>query len=231
MGQPGYNSFFMTELEVHCGLCGSTSRQAVALSVTVTSQEPPDLDTRPGEPVRSTLGTWMQCCPECGYCAADIGTIHEHAADLVATKEYQGRLLDSAVPEQARPFLCHALILEHVHQYADAGWTALHAAWACDDASDSKAAQAARGLALNYWKHGKKHGQAFGELAEEFALAADVSRRAGRFEEALVTANEGLEVDDLPAFLEALLLFEKTLIGRRDAERHHLREVSFPAPR
>ena len=167
----------------------------------------------------------MQRCPQCGYCAADISSIHETAADLVGTEDYQSRLLDSSLPEPARRFLCHALILNHVKQYADAGWTALHAAWAADDALDDQAATHARSLALEYWKHGKTHGQAFGELAEEFALAADVQRRMGRFEDALVTANEGLEVDDLPPFLERVLLFEKTLITRRDEARHDLGEI------
>ena len=80
-------------------------------------------------------------------------------------------------------------------------------------------------MALNYWKHGKKHGQGFGELAEEFVLATDVLRRCGRFEEALVTCSEGLEAEDAPAFLERVLLFEKTLIMARDEGRHHLGEV------
>ena len=79
------------------------------------------------------------------------------------------------------------MILNHVEQYADAGWTALHAAWACDDAGDDASAQRARLLAVDYWQHGKRHGQPFGELPEEFALATDVLRRAGKFEEALVT--------------------------------------------
>jgi hypothetical protein len=215
----------VNSLPVTCGLCGSPSDQGVSPAAVQDSRQPPDLDTRPAEPVRSTIQYWMQCCPECGYCASDISTIHESAAELIATDDYQRRLLDSSLPETTRRFLCHALILEQVKQYADAGWTALHAAWAADDAADPLAAQSARKLALQYWQHGKRHGQAFGDLAEEFILAADVGRRAGQFEEALLTVNEGLEVESLPRFLERVLRFEKTLISRRDMARHDLGEI------
>ena len=213
----------MNSIDVQCGLCGSPSKQVT--SKASASVEPPDLDTRPGEPLRSTIQSWMQLCPECGYAASDISAIHENAADFIAELDYQRQLFDSATPEIARPFLCHALILNHVKQYADAGWTALHAAWACDDSGDDAPAQRARGLAIGYWKHGKSHGQTFAELPEEFALATDVLRRAGRFEEALVTCTEGMSLDDLDAVFMHILLFEKTLIQKRDPGRYSLDAV------
>ena len=83
----------------------------------------------------------------------------------------------------------------------------------------------ARDLAITYWKHGKRHGQAFGEPFEEFALAADVLRRAGHFEEALVACTEGIDSEDVPEFLQHVLLFEKTLIQRRDFNRYRLDAV------
>ena len=211
-------------LPVHCGLCGSPSTQPTAQAA-ADSRQPPDLDTRPGEPLRSTIGFWMQVCPECGYASSDIASIHEQAVDFVPTVDYQRQRFDSLVPQLARPFLCHALILNHVHQYADAGWTALHAAWACDDAADPVAAALARLQAIGYWKHGKRHAQQFGELPEEFALAADVLRRAGKFEDALVTCAEGMALDELDPVLMEILLFEKTLIQRRDSGRYSLADV------
>lgn len=167
----------------------------------------------------------MQMCPECGYAASDISTIHEAATDLITTTAYQRQRFDSETPELARPFLCHALILAHVKQYADAGWTALHAAWACDDAKDEKASRGARELAIGYWKHGKHHGQPFGELPEEFAIVTDVLRRTEKFEEALVTCTEGIDLEDLDPLFQHVLLFEKTLIQRRDAGRYNLAAV------
>jgi len=212
----------VNSIEVHCGLCGSVSKQEVAKAA--NPREAPDLDTRPGEPLRSTLEHWMQLCPECGYASSDISTIHEDASDFIATKEYQHVRFDSGTPETVRPFLCHALILNHVKQYADAGWTALHAAWACDDANDDAGARKARELAIHYWKHGKRHGQSFGEpTGDEYALAADILRRAGKFEEALVTCTEGIDLgEELDPVIEHVLLFEKTLIQRRDSKRYSL---------
>ena len=213
----------VNSLPVHCGLCGSLSTQAIAKAA--DSREAPDLDTRPGEPLRSTINCWMQQCRECGYASSDISSIHEDASGFVASTDYQRQRFDSGTPDMARPFLCHALILNHVKQHADAGWTALHAAWACDDALDDASAQRARLLAIFYWKHGKRHGQPFGELPEEFALATDVLRRAGKFEEALVTCTEGIGLEDLDPVIEHILLFEKTLIQRRDAGRYGLAAV------
>jgi hypothetical protein len=213
----------MNSLEVRCGLCGSASKQQIAPAA--GSREAPDLDTRPGEPLRSTIKFWMQLCPECGYASSDISSIHEDASDLIATADYQRQRFDSQTPEVGRPFLCHALILNHVKQYADAGWTALHAAWACDDAGDDAAARRARELAIGYWKHGKLHGQSFGELPEEFALVTDVLRRAGRFEEALVACTGGIDLENLDPVIEHVLLFEKTLIQRRDPNRFGLASV------
>ena len=212
-------------LPVTCGLCGSPSTQPTA-PATPDSRQAPDLDTRPPEPLRSTIRFWMQTCPECGYSSSDISTIHELATDFIATPDYQRQRLDPAIPEPARPFLCHALILAHVKQYSDAGWTALHAAWTCDDLRNEPGATRARLAAIAYWKHGKQHQQPFvSELAEEFALATDVLRRASKFEEALVTCTEGIGLEDLDPVLMHILLFEKTLIQRRDAGCYNLAAV------
>ena len=213
----------MNQIEVRCGLCGTPSKQNVAAAS--GTREAPDLDTRPGEPLRSTLKYWMQLCPECGYASSDISTIHDEAPGLIETEDYQRPLFDSTTPEIARPFFCHALILNHVKQYADAGWTALHAAWACDDAGDEASASRARELAVRYWKHGKRHGQAFGDEPEEFALATDVLRRARKFEDALIACTEGIDLEDVPPMIHHVLLFEKTLIQRRDSQRYSLATV------
>ncbi|MGH9632390.1 MAG: hypothetical protein ACRD7E_29135, partial [Bryobacteraceae bacterium] len=171
---------------VPCGLCGAESPQKS--TPPVEAQEPPDLDTRPGEPLRSTLPLWMQRCPKCGYCAEDITRIRELAVEVVRSDKYQEQLQDAAYPEKTREFLCHALILDHVKQWADAGWTCLHAAWTCDDAQAELAAERCRSQAIGMWKKSKQHGQAFGDdLAMEFAIVTDVYRRMGKFEMAVVT--------------------------------------------
>ena len=220
----------LIERYVRCGCCGEVSTQFASPAVQA-GHLPPDLDTRPNGPVRATIKTWMQRCEHCGYCAADISSIHEHAGDLIESLDYQRYLTDSRFPETARPFLCHALILARVGQFADAGWTCLHAAWACDDDdANTEGASIARGMALENWRRGKLAGQEFGEPGLEDALVTDLLRRMGRFEDALITCSQALDAAtdegaEVPALIEHLLRFEKTLIQKRDSGVYRLNDL------
>lgn len=188
--------------------------------------EAPDFDTRPGEPVRSTIDMWVARCAGCGYCSADLTHIHEGGPALVYDERYRVLLNDQALPESARWFLCYALILENAGQFSDAGWSALHAGWVCDDARDNAAAARCRMRAIELWKNGKQAGQAFADdVGSEFALAADVFRRAGEFEHAIVACSEALDMEETPAHLKAVLLREKMFIERRDRSCHSLSEL------
>ncbi len=213
--------------EVRCGSCGEPSEQVS--SPAADSNLPPDLDTRPNGPIRATIDFWMQRCPHCGYCASDLSTIHERAVELLATVEYQRQLLDPRFPEIARPFLCHAKILARVGQFADAGWTALHAAWTCDDAGAAEAAISARALALDYWRRTKLEGQDFGEPGLEAVLVTDLLRRMGRFEDALINCSQALdgieEEGGAPPLIEHLLRYEKTLVQKHDTGSYRLNDL------
>jgi hypothetical protein len=67
------------KLLVKCRLCGRESQQAVLLSSN-TYGGPPDLDGRPTEMLRQTMGAWVRRCPACGYCAMHLS--HDHEYDL-----------------------------------------------------------------------------------------------------------------------------------------------------
>jgi hypothetical protein len=85
---------------------------------------------------------------------------------------------------------------------------------------------AARLRALDYWKRGKARKQSFGDdLALEFTIAADVSRRAGQFEAAIVTCSEALDSEKLTPLMDAILRREKSLAERRDDGAHSLQEL------
>jgi hypothetical protein len=211
-------------VSVICGLCGVASEQWTSESL--KPKEAPDFDTRPGEPLRSTLPVWVQRCPHCGYCADSIASIHENAVDFVRGQEYHALFENSPLPEKAREFLCYSAILSHVGQHADAGWSALHAAWACDDLGDDVAAVQCRERAIAHWQKGKIAGQSFGDdLAMEYSLVTDLYRRCHLFEAAVVTCSEALDMEDLPPMLEQLLRREKALIDRKDEGRHSIREL------
>jgi hypothetical protein len=209
-----------------CGNCGAESRYPVL--VHAEELEPPDLDTRPGEPLRSSLPYWMKRCAFCGYCADDIASIHEMAGPVVDSAAYQAQLKDERFPEKANEFICHALILERLGQYADAGWTCLHAAWVCDDGAFPQAADLCRKMALRAWNVGKTKGQSFHEShVSEFLIVSDVHRRLGEFEYALTACNLGAETEDLPELLDHCFRLERALISRKDLGRGSMRDLAI----
>ena len=214
---------------VSCGACGGKSEQ------TLSPAEPdprllPDLDSRPHGAIRSTVAFWIQRCPHCGYCAADIANIHEKAIDLVQSADYQRALTDERFPSKVREFLCHARICAQAGQPADAGWCCLHAAWLCDDSADSEAGVRCRELALDYWKQAKLQGEDFGEGGMEYVLVVDLLRKMGRFEDALVNCSQTLDSHDeldspLPPLVEHILRFEKTLVQKRDTGTYRISDL------
>lgn len=197
-----------------CGLCGVENVRVAGREL--PSNGPPDFDTRPGEPLRSTLPEWVQRCSGCGYCATDISAIHEDAVELVRSPLYVQQWSAEGFPEKAREFLCYALILQQVGQWADAGWTSLHAAWACDDGHEEAGAMRCRNQALLLWERGKSLGQNFGDdLTMEFVVAADLYRRTEQFERAVVTCSEALDCEDLDPLMAQILRREKSLSERK----------------
>jgi hypothetical protein len=211
-----------------CAICGFENDLPAESLVEAT--EPPDFDTRPGEPLRSTIATWVECCSFCTYCAADITVAHSKAHEVISSAPYQQTYLDTSLPEKARHFLCYAYLLDKLREHADAGWSALHAAWFCDDLEDPYAASHCREQAIEYWKRGKHAGQAFADdLASEYALVADVHRRMGQFELANVTCSEALDMEDVPPVIDHILRRQKTLIEQKDTASHSLRELLTPA--
>ncbi|HYO82468.1 MAG TPA: hypothetical protein VES20_13785 [Bryobacteraceae bacterium] len=192
---------------------------------------PSDFDTRPGGAERYSLSSWLQMCGSCGYAAESIAVASPEASGIVSSDDYQACRHEVEVPPAARPFFCYAKLLSRLHMHADAGWSALHAAWVCDDLQEDEAAGAMRRLALDHWHRGKAAGQQFGDdLATEFALATDIYRRLGEFEQAVVACSEGLDIDDIPPVLEKLLRRQMVLIQARDTSVHNMGElISSPA--
>lgn len=204
---------------MQCAVCGAHSEQTAALAVTAEAapHDPPDFDTRPAEPLRSTISQWVQQCPACGYAAPEIAYAPEGVAELVQSERYAN--CDG-------PFLKHAFLLDQLGHHADAGWMALQGAWFCDDADDVGLALGCRTVALQFWKKGKAAGQNFAETtAEEFALVTDILRQCGLFEEALGTCLDALEGEELPPAIEDMLRMQKMLIEKKDYTRHSMSEL------
>src|SRR5436190_15836468 len=116
---------------LQCHNCGQASDHETLMSTNEFGS--PDLDLRPAEMMRSTMNTWVQLCPHCGYCNHDIDLPAKNSAILQSTR-YRAALDNDAYPPLARRFLAYAVTLEESEPngVADAyTW----AAWVCDDES------------------------------------------------------------------------------------------------
>lgn len=139
----------------------------------------------------------------------------EGAADIVRTPAYREQLHDPGAPALANSFLCYGLLLEHRAMYAAAGWTAVHAAWACDDRG-SPAASRCRERAVALFRMAQVHGQTVAsQPGAAEGILADLLRRSGYHDEALVVCHEGLARDPEP-LVAAVLRFQQLLIGKGD---------------
>lgn len=211
------------EENLRCAVCSTeSSHPGISSSSSFGS---PDLDTRPPELIRSTMFAWVQRCPGCGYCAADISQAHPETGTLVRAPEYTRRLADAAYPELARTFLCKALVDERRQDYAAAAWALIHAAWVCDDEGRDAQATRCRGHAVDMIRKAVENGQPVAEQeGADVAIQVDLLRRAGRFDEA-----RGLIQGYRPRVTEGLianiLAFQETLIASGDRACHAISEV------
>lgn len=201
---------------IRCAVCGGTSPHALAAGADQSGA--PDLDTRPSEPMRATIPYWILECPACRYAASDIAaSVPEPVPALVHAPAYQSI---------ACKFQRHSWLLAQLGEFADAGWTSLHAAWVADDNRDGETARHCRARAIELWKLAKRDGQRFMDTMEsEFALAVDLLRRQGAFAEARETCLDALNEPGLNPLIEDMLRLQLTLIARADTAAHNMSEI------
>lgn len=210
-----------------CPLCGEMAPRVI---VTSTNEfESSDLDLRPGEMKRSTMGYWVVRCSNCGFVTeeAQAGRIDDAAslrADLESA-DYRAQLDDSHYPELANDFLCSSLLRERQGELGKAGWSALAAAWACDDSEMGDAATRCRLRAVELWRRALSQGQqVLDQPGAGQAVMADALRRAGRFEEGQAECTDALKAN-APGELRAVLHYLLKLVAEGDSGRHTLEEA------
>lgn len=210
-------------VEVLCAECGQQSTHVSWMST--NTMEGPDIDLRPGEMMRSTMHTWVQRCPGCGYCAADISVPTEERA-LLKTPDYQAILHDGRFSPLAQSFLAQAF-LDDERDPAAAAHERLRAAWVCDDLEDDAAARECRLLCAATFQRLKPFADDARGMTQA-ALLVDALRRAGEFERALK------EIDGLAGYASAdgftgrVLELQRELIAAKDSAAHRLAECSEP---
>ncbi len=207
-----------------CLVCSKTNEYTAIGS---TNQfGPPDLDTRPPEMMRSTIAFWIHRCPSCGYCAPDVSKGPSLAAQIVKSEAYLKQRGNHSYPELANRFLCWAIVQETAGDHVGAGWAAIHAAWACDDAEARAASAQCRTRATGLLRHAKANGISYAPGAGvEEAILADLLRRSGQFDQVGTICLEGLAKDP-EDIVRQILVFQQALALRQDRECHTIAEVT-----
>jgi hypothetical protein len=208
--------------EKRCGVCGHESRQPGFRPP--MPEQAPDLDLRPGEPVRSTMARWLETCPHCGYAAPDISEAHPAGAQAVAAAPYRALIADTAHPVLARRFLAWAHVLEETGALHAAAEATLHAAWVADDLNRDDLARQWRREAVALWRSGPALD------AEQSVRVIDALRRAGDFAEAEGAA-EALTALNPPEAVAQVTALEARLIAAEDMGRHSMASALTPPAR
>lgn len=210
-------------LKTFCAVCGEQCRFSHPGDVGAVGSR--DLDTRPSDPLRSTIYAWVQRCPSCGYAAPDVGKQVPGAAETVRLPRYREQLGNRTFPDLANTFLCWSLIQEDAGQRGRAAWACIHAAWVCDDQENDVAARICRKRAAALMKQAMREGDRLAaQDGGDDAILVDLLRRAGRLRDARMAAGEALTRHPEPLIAD-ILGYQKRLIERADRGCHSIDEV------
>jgi hypothetical protein len=207
-----------------CAVCGRTAEATLTGSTNQFGF--PDLDFRPPEMMRSTIGSWLQECPSCGYCAesleeADAGVVAIVRGEAFAA--FRSGIADFAQP--AKSFHAAAFIAAERLRYAEAFHHTLHEAWAHDDSGDTVRANAARLNAVDLLNQIHREGlRIFEGDGTDAAVAADLLRRAGDFRRSEEVCRAALD-EGCSDPNQQVLEFQLKLCSEHDAGGHTMEEV------
>lgn len=209
--------------QLTCAVCGFTTEYVEMRST--SSFGYPDLDTRPSELARSTIGFWIQRCYRCGYCASDVSKVPAAGVtDILLDDAYLAVLNNDAYPATANHFLARAFIDEKLGDSSAAGWSAVRAAWICDDQKKDAAAIACREQAVELFRRAAAEGREFAPAGTDSCVLADLLRRSRRFREAADECRVGLtRAPDEQ--IRSILGLQLKLIAQEDVDTHHIGEA------
>ena len=203
-----------------CAVCGKESRQSMFRPA--AAEQAPDLDLRPGEPLRGTMGRWLQQCPHCHYAAPDVGRAAPGVAQVVGAAPFRALIADSSYPTLARRFLAWAQVQEEIGHLHAAAEATLHAAWVADDLGLTDLARHWRQEAVALWRAGPALD------AEQEVRVIDALRRAGAWDAAAQSA-DALAAQRPPEAVAQVVALEQRLIAVQDPHPHSL-AAALPPP-
>lgn len=202
-----------------CALCRKENEYPVLCS-TNTLFGSPDLDFRPPDMMRSTMDTWIQECPECGYVSRKVSDPSSVTRQLLQSESYLTCDGIEFISPLARSFYRFYLINLEDKNTEEAFYALLHAAWACDDRLDDENAVRCRNLAIplsarlidaGHWNRDRL-----------MLIKADMMRRTRQFQ-ALIDQYASVQFED--PRLNRILAFQirKAKIG--DARCFQLKKI------
>jgi hypothetical protein len=211
---------------LHCAVCGSPARAPYHASH--APEIAPDLDMRPGEPVRSTLRDWLQACGTCGAAAWDLTTLPPITKSVVESAAYRAQSTEAA--EDTLLFRRWAMICQAAGAQEEAAEATLQAAWAADDGADMVQAAKLRHDVAAMWDDPP-------DLPTALRLL-DVLRRAGEFA-AVETRGAQMATAVVDRFAAAVIAFQRARASARDVGSHlltsaapdHVVPSGLPAPK
>ena len=199
--------------EIECAVCGLTNEYCVLGSTNAMGS--PDLDLRPPEMQRSTMDTWIQECPECGYCSEDISEFVSNAAEIIASTKYKKLDQEQQFPKLARQFRKYACLIETENKLVSA-MAHLRAAWVCDDTKGKhNEVRICRDMTIADMYSLLPYKDSENDVTRA-AINVDVLRRAERYEDALGLIEELLSFQSVNDVIRTVLEFQRDKCSKND---------------
>lgn len=202
--------------KLQCYCCGKTSEHSVLMSS--NSRGSPDLDQRPPEMYRWTIGSWLQECPYCGYVAPSIDKGDAKARGFLDSAEFRILAHDPAPDPVSRRFLVRAAEHAYHGERRLAFLSTLSAAWVADDGNRPTEAAALRLRAARHLERAPI------TSIDTRLLLLDVLRRASSWEAAEALIAE-LTAEELEYPFAAIVSFHRDKIAARDGERYTISQA------
>ena len=203
-----------------CAICKAVNEYSVITS-TNTFGGGPDLDLRPAEMQRSTMGAWVQVCPNCGYVSANISDKHHVTKKWLQSENYITCDGIAFASDLAKAFYRYYLINLEDKETEDAFFAILHCAWACDDKMDIENAKHCRELAIPLAD--ELIAADFRNKDNLLVLKSDLMRRAGQFDE-LVEQYASIDFDD--DLLNKILAFQIAKAKEKDTGCYRVEDAA-----
>jgi hypothetical protein len=171
------------------------------------------------------MHSWVQRCPECGYCAGNIGVKNKLVYNIISANSYREQLDNTTYPALANSFLCKAMLDKESEQFAECCWSYIFAAWTCDDARKLDLAKSCRQKAVDMLLIAQKHGQQMRtKPGEDIAILVDLLRRSGQLEQAekVILSQRGTITEKINTILD----YQLELIKKSDLGCHTVGEIT-----